>query len=368
MDLLTIARYPFLHDAVEYVKKNGPALDEILNEKTYSRAKTGGKNRVKEALDYAEIKEHDLSNETKQLMELLSYITARILVSCVNDSFLTRRYTLAEVKRMYLRLQSEKTGFVITVGKEFGVDSISEGEGIKIHFADYLRYSSGIRNIEWKLVNRKIKKGHVILREKEYSRLIQEALRKKFESELPLPVNDEILESLKSEISEIEKMVNERKKTFMPKKVGKISIMNFPPCMRHLLGMIQEGENVSHSGRFALTTFLHAVGMSSEEILSLFSSAPDFDEHKSRYQIEHITGKISGTEYTPPECRTMKTYGICINEDSLCRRNWMTHPLKYYRAKERKRMLNAGKKRNIDLKKVERKLEKDRRKGGRSNG
>lgn len=337
MDLLTIARYPFLHTAVEHIKKNGPTLDEILNERIYSRAKSLGKNRVKEALEYAEIKEHNLSNETNQLMELLSYITARILVSCVNDSFLTRRYALAESKRMYLRLQNENSDFVIATGKELGFDAGTEEGHIKIYFTDYLRCSSGIKNIEWKLVNRKIKKGYVILREKEYARLLQEALRKRINSELPLSVNDKILESFKSEISEMEKRVNERKKTFMPKKVGRISIMKFPPCMRHLLGMIQEGENVSHSGRFALTTFLHAIGMDAEQILSLFSTAPDFDEHKSRYQIEHITGKTSGTEYTPPECRTMKTYGICINEDSLCRREWMTHPLKYYRTKEKKR-------------------------------
>ena len=337
MSLSMLASYPFLHEAVEYIKKNGPALDEIMNEKAYGRARTLGKMRVKEALEYAEIKEHDFSTETNQLMELLSYITARILVSCVNDSFLTRRYALAESKRMHLRLQNEKPDFVVMVGKEFGFDAEKEGENTKICFTDYLGYSSGIKNIEWKLVNRKIKKGYVILAEKEFARLIQESLRKRIESELPLPVNNEILKVFKSEISEIKNMTDERKKMFMPKTLGKISIMNFPPCMRHLLGMMQEGENVSHSGRFALTTFLHAVGMDAEQILSLFSSASDFDEHKSRYQIEHITGKISGTEYTPPECATMKTYGLCINEDDLCKMEWMTHPLKYYRTKGKKR-------------------------------
>jgi len=82
--------------------------------------------------------------------------------------------------------------------------------------------------------------------------------------------------------------------------------------MRKLLAMAQGGENVPHQGRFALTTFLHTLGMSADDIMKVFSVSPDFDPRKSRYQVEHITGVISGTEYTPPECRTMKTYGICF--------------------------------------------------------
>ena len=107
--------------------------------------------------------------------------------------------------------------------------------------------------------------------------------------------------------------------------------------MRKLLEMIRAGENVPHSGRFALVAFLHTLGMDSEEILRTFSTSPDFDESKSRYQIQHISGEISGTEYTPPECSTMKSYGICFDPDDLCAREWMTHPLKYYRAKGKRR-------------------------------
>jgi DNA primase large subunit len=107
--------------------------------------------------------------------------------------------------------------------------------------------------------------------------------------------------------------------------------------MRRLLSMAQMGENIPHQGRFALTSFLHTLGMSADDIIRLFSLSPDFDPKKSRYQVEHITGVISSTEYTPPECSTMKTYGICFDPDDLCKREWMTHPLKYYRTKMGKR-------------------------------
>ncbi len=106
--------------------------------------------------------------------------------------------------------------------------------------------------------------------------------------------------------------------------------------MKKLLEMIRAGENVPHTGRFAIVAFLHTLGMDSETILSTFATSADFDESKSRYQIQHITGEISGTEYTPPECSTMKSYGICFDPDSLCDKEWMGHPLKYYRLKGRK--------------------------------
>ena len=57
----------------------------------------------------------------------------------------------------------------------------------------------------------------------------------------------------------------------------------------------------------------------------------------TEYQIEHITGTTSPTEYTPPECSTMKSYGVCPGGDALCHQEWMTHPLKYYRYKARRR-------------------------------
>ena len=67
-------------------------------------------------------------------------------------------------------------------------------------------------------------------------------------------------------------------------------------------------------------------------IIAIFAVSPDFNEAVSEYQIKHITGELNGTEgYTPPECATMKTNGICFNPDPLCDR--IKHPLNYYRIK-----------------------------------
>ena len=47
-------------------------------------------------------------------------------------------------------------------------------------------------------------------------------------------------------------------------------------------------------------------------------------------------GELNGGEgYSPPECKTMKTNGLCYSPDKLCEQEWMNHPLKYYRTKSK---------------------------------
>jgi len=103
--------------------------------------------------------------------------------------------------------------------------------------------------------------------------------------------------------------------------------------MYNLLAQIQNHENVPHMGRFAIVSFLHHIGMNNEEIYRVFGDVPDFAADVTKYQIEHITGTTSATEYTPPECSTMKSYGICPGPDRICLR--IRHPLSYYRIKGR---------------------------------
>jgi DNA primase large subunit len=345
MDLQTLAKYPFLEESLTYIKEAGPSFDELLNNIAYQSAWAAGKNRLMEAIDKGEIAEHGFSTETECLVELLSYITARILVSCIEDDYLVKRYALAEAVRTYKRLQEEDKRFVKQVALElelklgdvgedaYPVDSTGTENGFKIYFADFLSYAAQIRSPEWKLINRQLVEGYVTVTPRELARIIQEFQRRRTERELPVPVTTAIKKHLRSDILKLRTVVNERKAQFEAKDFGKISVVKLPPCLKHLLGMIQNGENVSHVGRFAIASFLHTIGLSTEEILKVFGTSPDFDVSKARYQIEHITGKISGTEYTPPGCDSMKSNGVCINQDNLCKQTWMNHPLKYYRVK-----------------------------------
>ena len=331
MEIATAAKYPFLKESAKELRDSGVTLDQLVSSMAYERARFQGKERVMEILEDGSIDDHPLASKVDATNELLSYPIARMIVSAVADPAFVRRYAIAEAKKANQRLKNEDTSFIMKVANELGLEVAVDDGGFSIDFADFLRFSASMRSKSWKLVNQKLRSGKVQVNKYRLIRVVEQMITEKISSELPLPVNDSILESFAKEIAEIRDILEEKKRQQKTEAMGRLSIVRFPPCMKKILDMTRAGENVPHTGRFALVSFLHTLGMDSEEIIQTFSSAPDFDEKKSRYQVDHITGEISGTEYTPPECSTMKSYGICFNPDGLCNR--IKHPLSYYRIK-----------------------------------
>ena len=217
MNLVQMANYPFLSESASYLRENGPTLDELLHDMAYERTRVVGKERVLEAVEHAEVMDHSLVTEADGLVELLSYITARILVSSVNDPYLIKRYALAEAKTASSRLQNEDFEFVVFVAQEFGLDVDLENGTCKIHFIQYLNNTSQMRSKPWKMANQDLKGGYVTLTKNRLARVIQQALQTKIERELPQAVNDEILKVLKRDIKDISKMVEERKTPSRPR-------------------------------------------------------------------------------------------------------------------------------------------------------
>ncbi len=333
LDAVTAAKYPFLKDSARLLQESGVTLEQLVESMAYEQARLRGRDRVMEALELGRIDDHPLTSKVDATLELLSYPVARMIVSAVADPQFVRRYAISEAKKADERLRREEAPFIISVSEELGLRVDQEDGSLAVDFADFLRFSATMRNKDWKLVNQRVVRGKVLVTKIRLVRLIQQMLADKISSELPLEVNDPILNRFASDIEEIRRVLDERREQNKARGMGRLSIVRFPPCMKKLLSMMQSGENVPHSGRFALVAFLHTLGMDSDEILETFSTAPDFDPSKSKYQIDHITGEISGTEYTPPECSTMKSYGICFDPDDLCRR--VKHPLSYYRMKGR---------------------------------
>jgi len=325
-----MARYPFLQEVKEWVKNEGVSVNEILHDEIYERARDIAIQRVNDAVRKAVVGERALLNETDCIMEIFSYPLARMIVSSIESDFLRRRYALAEAKKAYNSLKNEDNGFIRKFAQEFGIELVEK----KIHFADYLKYAPTWHE-KWKLVNRPLQKGMIEMSKIEMARLLQEAIRKKLEQELLVLYSPpEARKVFQGAILEIKNSLQKDEKKDV--QTGNATILKFPPCMRQLVSAVQSGINVPHSGRFSLVTFLHSIGMDTDEILALFSQSPDFNEEKTRYQIEHITGKISSTEYIPPKCSSLQTWGLCPHEkDKLCEK--VNHPLSYYRLKWRKK-------------------------------
>jgi DNA primase large subunit len=186
------------------------------------------------------------------------------------------------------------------------------------------------------MVNRDIDGGYVHISVRDLARLILESLRRRIEEELESRKSNKSIEkAFSSDIKRFQNMVNVHKKKMEAAPVGKLSIGKLPSCMKDILVAIQAGENVPHMGRFALVSFLNSLQLSTNEILKIFSNAPDYQEDRTRYQVDHITGASSSTSYKSPGCEKMRTYGICPVDkmDDLCREVY--HPLTYYSAKWR---------------------------------
>jgi len=327
-----LASYPFLREAAQFVKARGPSLDELVSDIAYADVRGMGVDRAREALERGSIPFFVCRGERECLNRMLAYICARFVVSVAASQALVRRYALAEAKTTGELLGQEPVETVLAIAEELGIQARRQDDAILLHFPVFLKYAVRHEK-EWKLVNRRLQQGMVELDKGELGRLTEEALRRRLESELPFKVPEDVEKAFGEPAAALRAEAEARLRKFQPRELGKIRVDCFPPCIRHLLAMAQSGENVPHSGRFALVTFLHALGVSEQEMMKAFATSPDFQEDKTRYQVEHITGVTSSTEYSPPGCDTMKTYGLCIQPDRLCGMDWMTHPFKYYRVK-----------------------------------
>ena len=334
MDSLQAARFPFLRGSSQYAEENSADIESLISSPSYENARKRGVERVLSAISQYKVSEVPLLQEYDRLMEVLSYPYARMIVSCINDRFLTKRYALAEASRMN-DLLSDYSGpeTAVAVAEELEVRSTVDPEGmINMHFSDYLRFSHVMKAVEWKLINTELKNGSVRLSPDKFDRLLQNALQEKIETELPLNVPDAFRKAMRRDIDRVNMILQDTKKKLSPTGGAGMNPDFLPPCIKSILASAQNGVNLPHSARFALVSYLNALGLSYEQIIGLFAQSPDFDESKSSYQIKHITGEERGREgYTPPECATMKTNGICFDPDGLCAK--INHPLSYYRIK-----------------------------------
>ncbi len=330
------ARYPFLASAREAVETADVDLSRVIEreEAVVNRAL----DRIEHALDDRTIGEP----HRRTRIELLSYPVARVIVSAVDEHVLTRKYTRAEAASAHERFQADLTDRTELKSRrrervtldgllaEFGIqDAVRERrEGYAIAVGPYLSLASDERGEQWRLVNRTLTDGEVPVTRAELLVLLRQATQKRVEDGLPLSVPEAIAELVDSECERVRELLADLDLT---REIDTVVPDLFPPCMTYLLDQVQKGEHLEHHSRFAIATFLTSIGMTTDEIVDLFQVNPGFGEEATRYQVDHIRGKTSPTEYSPPSCKTMQSYGDCVNMDDLC--ETISHPLAYYEAK-----------------------------------
>lgn len=336
-----LAKYPFLKETAEYIKPLDLQIDNLTGMEIDQILKRA-EDRVTQA-----ITNRSIGKVLKNIdHEITSFPLALLIVIATENSFIKKRYALAEAKQASSNLADEKKDKILKVALDFDwklrlspkQNSDSPSEFI-IYFTDYLRNTSHLHDKKWKLTNSILSKGDIYLNKKDIARLLEEEVRRRVEKRLDVkvpkfPVEFTLIAERIKKLAQ--ETIGQSELDEMPKVVVQAA---FPPCINALYADAASSHHLSHIGRFTLTSFLVNIGMTPETLNELFKTFSDYNERLTRYQIEHIAGERgSGTRYTAPQCSILQTHGVCKNKDDMCRRIY--HPLAYYKRKQR--TVNSG--------------------------
>ncbi|MFA5363777.1 MAG: DNA primase large subunit PriL [Candidatus Bathyarchaeia archaeon] len=298
--------------------------------------------RVETALNDISIYADNIPVDTprENEIELFSFPIAVLLVAAADNSFIKSRYALAEAKRASGLLRSEENEKLLFVSDNFGwnirlvANSSLSPYVFAVNFPVYLKNATGFQDTNWKLVNHLLIDGEVYLTAREVSRLLEEEVRKYVEGRLATKVRS-LPVGLMARVTRLRQIAETKQEQIRLEEMpDRVVLEAFPSCIKGVYDSVSAGRPASHMGRFALTSFMLSVGMTSEDVFKFFRSVSDFNERMTRYQVEHIAGgKGSGTKYTPPNCATLRTHGICVSQDDECFR--AVNPLVCYKRKLR---------------------------------
>ena len=303
-----LAKYPFLKETAERIRPLELQIAELTSPEMEPILKRA-EERVREAITSARII-RDLSS-CNAGTEIPSYPVALLMVAATENSFIRKRYALAEAKQASTDMVNEPPEKVFRIAQNFGwkisrpTKSSKLPQKFILHFSDYLRNVTQLStDNKWKLINRIMVDGNVYLNQPDVVRLLEEEVRRHIEQRLASTELTKLPPRIVEIVDNLKKLAAERIGTTEMEGFPKTVVQEaYPPCIKALYEAASASRHLSHVGRFALTSFLLNVGMTPEKLTELFRSFSDFNERLTRYQVEHISGsRGSGTRYTPPNC------------------------------------------------------------------
>lgn len=334
VDLRDLIHYPFLPEAQKILASRGISVSGLSTTPTGLHYLEKATERVQVAIDGKAIYPEDTSGDN--ISDIVTYVLARILVSCLKDRRVIDRFVRGEAKRVYTHLLSEtNTSIKDRVCGEFGISLGAE----YLSVVQYLQMAARLNESKWQLINRDVVNGRVFISPDELEILLGERIRLYLGEKLPLPIPG----GIETEFAPWTERLSIHVQTNALQEFGTLNESAFPPCIQALIQSAASGANLVHAGRFTLVAFLRTIGMSSEQIEGIFSQSPDYNAEMTEYQVNHILEN----EYTPLACPKMLTNGLCVHKDKLCDDDKVNHPLNYYKRKnyllERKKKLEEKK-------------------------
>ena len=333
-----IAKYPFLADAGQYLKDKGFTLEQFgvdpdlkqLISKAYERIQVAADGKIYKS----DLIDNQVSKEAALPREVFSFLLAIVLLKLSGMHTLIKRFALAEARRAEKYLEKDLTNISDESKNQLAVRVIDDLFSVKVKksddyfiipISDYLKHSINFHEREWKLINRHIENGQVFLSPHETVRLIRKELGTYINSKIVNAKTPTMIPGFEDSVNKLV-LLSKKFKTFT------VTTGEYPPCIKHALEILEKGENLPHSGRFMLATFLLSKGQTVQQIAPIFKNAPDYNERVTLYQLNHLAGTSgSGTQYSCPSCEKLKTQSLCF-ATSEC--NNIINPLQFGKKKQ----------------------------------
>jgi len=312
-----IAKYPFLAEAGQYLKDKGFTLEQfatdpdlkIIVDKAYERIESAAEGKI-----YNPKVDNSIDKDIVLPLSVFSFLISIVLLKLSGLNTLINKFSLAEARRAEKFLErdlvsnSNKTSeeFATKIFREiFSITIKKAGDYFVISISDYLRHAVNFHELEWKLVNRHVENGMVFLTPHESARLIRKELGVYIAARIRAANTPSMSKGFEDKVNKLSALT----KKFA---VNTVVSTEHPPCIKHAIEALNNGENLSHSGRFMLATFLLGRGQIIDEIALLFKNAPDYDEKVTRYQIKQVAGETgSNIKYSCPSCEKIKSNDLC---------------------------------------------------------
>jgi len=308
------AKYPFLNEAGNFIKETYFDLDEFERPEfkhIIEKARKRVESEVLKGIVCTEFEKYDL--------ELFAFLISLIIIKHINIESITKKYSLFEAMRVEkfltrdLIYQKNSKKRDLLISKIFHelldlqiIQFDIEHNIFKMKISDYLSRSTLFHELEWKLINRSVDRGFVYLDVEETVRLVRNELSILIYNKIKNMKITKIPDQIKLEADSI------KQKLIFPSPF-QTKNLKFPPCIDHALNQLNKNENLPHSARFLLATYMLSYGKSLDEIIEIFKNAPDYNEQITRYQVEHLAGKKGSLiKYSVPSCSKLANENLCF--------------------------------------------------------
>ena len=331
-----LAKYPFLEEAGKYIRETHFDLDDF-DRSEFSHII----ERAKKRIEYELIEGKVFTELEKYDIELFTFLVSLIIMKCIGIDSAVKKFSLFEAMRVERFLISDllrekdlikKNLLLSKIFKELFQLNVKLDDRktnlFKIKISDYIKKSNGFNEVEWKLINRAVNNGYVYLDGDETVRLIRSEIYKLMYNR----IKEMNISQIPYQIIVNAKLIT---KKLSPTTKTSNQVRELPPCIKKALELLNSNENLPHSARFMLATYMLSIGKSVDEVILLFKNAPDYNEKITRYQVEHLAGiKGSQIKYSVPTCSKLANENLCYATNDC---KGITNPVQFGRFKNEQR-------------------------------